>query len=144
MFYWTLTLKDGNEIQIPPTMVDKVKAKLVGGEPIVTKAATIMPLEVKSFRQSSQRYDQQLLIEAASAAFKEPMIEGRTIKARWVKKPVTKAEWSRHLQAIPGYRLLDNGEDGMLWVAFVMPVHLIDPSKVEYCSENDINLLTKH
>lgn len=141
--YWELTLRDGTKVQIPPEGVEVVQRRWDQGRPISTRRQVIPPNQIVSFEQTSRVKTDVPLIEAAAQAFKEPMeeeVNGEiVIQARWVKKQVTQREWEKFYSASGYKRLPDEG--GMVVVAFRLPTHQID-SKVSYCSDSDIKVLT--
>ena len=143
-YYWELVQYDGTRIEVPPEAVPVVQRRWDNGEPIHTSDMTIPANQIKFFRKTSKRHSAQPLLEAAAQAFNEPVIDEATnsIKARWVKKHVPQREYTKHYAQIPAYRKL--GEDsGMIVVAFAQPVHMIDTNKVEYCTEEEIQQLTR-
>ena len=141
-YYWDLTLRDGTVVEIPPAGVDVVKRRMASGQTINTKTMSIPPNEIKSFRQTERIHTEQPLLEAAAAAFDSPVYnEDGDIKVRWVKKSVPADRYNRFYSASPGYRKLGN-DNGMVVVAFRLPVHQIDINKVSYCSDDEIRQLT--
>ena len=141
-YYWELKTYDGQTIEIKPGSVDVVRRRLANGEPINTASVTIPAKQVQSFNKTDKRYTDQALIDSAAQAFREPQIkETGHIEAVWVKKLVTHDKYNRYYSASPGYKKL--GEvSGMVEVAFQLPVHLVDTSKVSYCTAQDEQLLT--
>lgn len=141
-FYWDLTLKDGRVIPVKPEYADGIKQKLSAKEPLVTSNGVIPFSEVKGFDKTSRHFTTTPLLEEVAQAFNEPMYNDEgDIKARWVKKQVTSGEYSKHYSKI-GYRRL-NDYNGMVWVAFALPVHIIDLNKVSYCTQEEVSQLTK-
>lgn len=147
--YWKLTLKDGRSIDIPPQAVELVKAKMTKREPIHTSQESIPFAEIVSFERSSKRIgsaQKQLQIEAAQA-FGDPIVtDAGEVKARWVKKEVSRAEYDRKYAKHSNYRYLSES-DGMVSVAFVLPLHMFDKTYMEYCTideERKLEGLTKH
>lgn len=147
VFYWNLTLKDGRVIPIPPKGVAIVQRKMAAREPIITNESTIPFSEIRGFDKSSRRLAQQsLLPEEVAQAFDEPIITKdknglEMVKARWVKKQVTTHEYAK--QYAKNYRRLGDTDGGMVWVAFVMPVHKIDTRRLTYCTTDDIKTLER-
>lgn len=146
-YVWLLTTKDGREVKIPPTAVDAVRRKITAREAIATTTATIPFSEVKSFYKTAEKMVTVPLLEEAARAFNEPVVTeledgSRAVKARWVKKQVTNDEWARYYSK-GSYRRLEDGDAGLVWIAFVLPAHQIDSSKHSYCTPDEIRLLTK-
>lgn len=139
-YYWELQLRDGQKISVPPAGVPIVQRKMSAKEAIPTSTMTIPYADIVRFVKTSRRFTDVKLIEDAARAFNEPVYtEDGAIKARWVKRQVTPQEYSSYY-AKGNYRRLGE-EDGMVWVAFVLPVHKIDFNKVEYCTvEEERNL----
>jgi hypothetical protein len=150
-FYWELIQFDGTVLSIPPKAVELVKRKISNNEPINTPNAIIPANQVKSFRITDRPFNSQPLLEAASQAFKEPIyvqVEGmggrmyEAIAARWVKRTVTQDKWNRYYSSIPSYRKLDD-IGGMVVMAFVKPIHDIDPLVTPYCTEDEVRKLER-
>ena len=141
--YWELKTKDGASIQIPPSAVDIVKRRWDAGQPIHTTALTVSPRDIVSFEKSTKIWSEVPLVEAAAQAFHEPIVSENGIVARWVKKDVTQGEFNQFYSKNPAYRKLKN-DAGLVVVAFKLPVHLCDESKVQYCTNDDIMSLTNN
>ena len=141
--YWELKTKDGASIQIPPSAVDIVKRRWDAGQPIHTTARTVPPRDIVSFEKSTKILSEVPLVEAAAQAFNEPIVSENGIVARWVKKDVTQGEFNQFYSKNPAYRKLKN-DAGLVVVAFKLPVHLCDESKVQYCTNDDIMSLTNN
>lgn len=149
VYYWRLTLKDGRSLDIPPQAVDLVKKKMETRTPIATTNEVIPFAEIVSFERSSRRIgsaQKQLQIEAAQA-FGEPIItDAGEVKACWAKKQVSRAEYDRKYAKHSNYKYLYES-DGMVTVAFVIPLHMFDKTYMEYCTideERKLEGLTKH
>lgn len=147
-YYWNLTLRDGRVIPIPPKAIDVVKRKMATREPIITSESSIPFSLIQSFDKSSRRAGQQSLLEEVAQAFGEAIItqdedNNDMVKARWVKKQVTNQEYASYYSKGHMYRKLGATDGGMVWVAFVVATHLMDSTKVEYCSREDIKQLTR-
>lgn len=143
-FYWDLTLKDGRVVPIPPNAVATVRRKMTAKDPISTTDGVIPFSEIKGFDRTSRRKIEVPLLEEAAAAFNEPLFnDDKEVKARWVKKEVTALEYARFYGPSPGYRRLGTDPSGLVWVAFVLPVHKIDQSRVSICTPGEIKELTK-
>lgn len=144
-FYWQILLYDGSTIDIPPDAVETVRRKWKNKEPIDLNHRSIPSGQIKDFSQSDKIYSQQPLLEAASQAFNEPVINpDESIASRWVKKAVTGPKWDKHYSAHPAYRRLGE-ENGMVMVAFRLPIHAIDVNKTPYCTEQEVEQLqVKH
>lgn len=120
-YYWALTLKDKTSIDIPPAMVPVVKRKITNRESINMRTRAVLYAEIESFVKTSKVYTEQALVEAASQAFREPLInEDGSIQAKWVKRSVTASDAAR----MPHYKRLPD-EDGMIVVAYRLPTHQI-------------------
>lgn len=138
-FYWEIIQFDGTVTEIPPEFVDIVRRKMERNEPISTTNMTIPANQIKTFRQTSKLFGQQNLLEGAAQAFNTPiMTEDKSMEMRFVKKPVTPAEWNKHYSGIPAYEKLPN-ENGMIMVGFWLPTHQIDLTKVTYADSTTIN-----
>lgn len=153
-FYWQITERDGTVTRIPPDSVEVVQRRWGEGKPIHTNTRSIAANQITSFRISNQRYTgqpEQKLLEDASQVFNEPIysqVEGlhgrkyEAVQARWVKTVVTMERWQRYYSSIPSYHLL--GEvNGMAEVAFLVATHDIDVNKTPYCSNAEVQRLTK-
>src|SRR5690242_4882930 len=126
---WELLLKDGRVIDIPPTAVETVKRRWEEHKPINLKSESIPWNDIAKFAKTGKTWGQQLLADGAAQAFKEPVLhEDGSIEFRWVRKDVSGHQWATHFSKIPSYRMLKN-EDGLITMAFKLPVHLIDQSK---------------
>lgn len=141
-YYWEIIQFDGTRTEIPPEAVPVVKRRWENGQPIHTTNESIPANQIKTFRKTAKPYGQQPLLEAVAAAFDDPVItEDGSIKARWVKKTVSQAEWKK-LGGTGAYRkLADDG--GLIVVGFMLPVHQIDLQIVDYCTEQEIQQLTR-
>jgi hypothetical protein len=141
MYYWTLKLKDETEIRIPPHQVEVVKKQIRSRGTISTKLREILFSEVESFQASEERYSpNQSMINAVSQAFNEPIYtEDGSIEAHWVKKPVPRQKWDK-FYAPSGYKMLEESGASIM-IAFVVPTHLIDTSRVQYCTKEELEKL---
>lgn len=136
-YYWTLTLKDGTTLAIPPSAVSVVKRKLEAREPVNTTNQVILYSEIKGFEKSSRRYTAVPLLEEVAQAFREPMVtDDNAIKARWVKKEVTTSEYEKYYSKNGAYRKL-GGDSGLVMIAFVVPTHLIDTNRMDYVTKEE-------
>lgn len=125
-YYWNLTLKDGRVIPVPPKAVSVIKRKMTNREPIHSKHETIPFSEIKGFERSSRRFTDVKLLEEAAQAFKEPVVTEDGVKARWVKKQVTQSEYDKYYAKSIMYRMVGQTE-GMVMVAVLLPIHMINP-----------------
>lgn len=162
-YYWELkygTRDDMRSALIAPDKVEVIAKRLGNGDPIYLSTAVIPANQVRSFEQTDKAYGQQKLLEDASQAFKEPIetdmgeqnflkADGTTgtvhykgIKGRWVKMEVTQNKWEKFYSAIAGYKLL-RIEGGIATVAFILAVHDINQQKTPYCTEQEIQQLTR-
>lgn len=154
-FYWNLTLKDGRVIPIPPQAVDAINNKLKNRQQIVTTEFTVPFWEVKSFDRTSRRKEQASLLEddpvlqeEVARAFNEPIVtqdeNGRDmVKAAWIKKEVTSQEWANHAKS-GSYKHLERTQNGMVWMAFTMPLHQIKPNIHIKCTQEEIRQLSHY
>lgn len=141
-YYWELMQHDGTRIEIPPSGVEVVKRRMEAGDPIHTRTAVIPVNQIKFFRITDKPFQQERLLEDVARVFRDPQInEDGSISSRWVKKHVTNDRFNRHYSQIPAYRSL--GEDnGMVMIAFKLPIHDIDLEHVQYCSDDEVIRLT--
>lgn len=136
-YYWNLILKEGRVLSIPPSAVALVQKRMTNREPILTTHETIPFSEIKGFEKSSKRFTDMKVLEEAARAFKEPIItEDNAIKARWMKKDITRAEYDRKASKSGIYRFLGES-DGMVTVAMVIPTHAINLTYMNYCTEEE-------
>lgn len=139
-YMWELITFEGTRFEIPPDAVDMVKRKMGNREPINTRNETIPSNQIKTFRKTDKPHSPQLLIEDVARAFDEPMLtEDGSIQTKWVKKAVTQERWNRHYSHHPYKKLRE--ENGMLLIAFKLPVHLINQSLTPYCTDDELNIL---
>lgn len=136
-YYWNLILKDGRVLPIPPRGVPVVQRKINAKEPIHTKSEMIPFSEVKGFEQTSRRHTDVKLLEDTARAFNEPVVTDQgEVKARWVKKHVSQAEYDKYYAKSIMYRKIADTE-GMVAVAMLLPVHKIDFQVHEYCTPEE-------
>lgn len=144
-FYWELKYGDFKEprsVMIAPDTVAALQRRWDNGQNIHLKTGTVPANQIRSFEITDKPFGEQRLIESAAQAFKEPIFHGDAIEVKWVKQIVTRDKHARHYSQIPGYRYL--GEDnGMAVIAFRKATHEIDPSVTPYCTEDEINTLTR-
>lgn len=143
-YYWDLKLKDGRVFPIPPKAVELIKRKIAEKKPIITTEFTVPFSEVKGFDKTSRklRDESTKLLEESAQAFGFPIItEEGAVKARYVKKEVTSHEWSTYYSKGSYKNLLS--ENGMVWIAFTLPVHQIDPSRHSYLTPDEEKRLTR-
>lgn len=139
-YFWELVQRDGTITLIPPAGVELVKKRMANKDPINTRTETIPYAQIDHFRVTDKPFSSQTLLEAAARAFNDPQITEGGIKARWVKKTVTAANYAKHYSNIPAYRKLAD-EGPMVVIAFRLPVHSIDPESMSYCTEDEIDKL---
>jgi hypothetical protein len=90
---------------------------------------------------TSKAFGHQPLLEAAAQAFDEPLInDDGSMICRWVKKQVTNREYNKHYAAVPAYRKLTE-QNGLVTVAFFLPIHEADLDKVDYCEDSEVRKL---
>lgn len=138
LIYWVDNPRETSRLEIPPSGVQVIQRRMDNGQPIHTaRSGTIPANKISGFRPTDRQYNPQPLLEAAAHAFNEPVFNGETIVSRWVKKPVPQDKWNRYYAAQPSYRNVgDMG--GMTMMAFKQPVHQIDLTVVQYCTEEEI------
>lgn len=136
-YYWELVEREGTVTKIPPDAVEVVKRRMEQGQPINLKTRSIPANQITSFHISEKPFSATPLIEQVAKAFNEPLIndEGE-VQARWVKKLVPSNKWEK-FYAPSGYKFLGE-ENGMVWVAFILPSHLIDATATPYCTSEEI------
>jgi hypothetical protein len=140
-YYWNLELDDGRVIPIPPKGVDKVRRWFNAKEPIALRDESIPFAQVTGFSKSSRRFTDVKLIEDTARAFNEPVVtEEGAVKARWVKKHVTRKEYDKYYAKSIMYKYLTDTE-GMVAVAILLPVHMIDPQVHENCTPEEAKKL---
>jgi hypothetical protein len=142
-FYWKITERDNTVTYIRPSDVATVKRRMDNGQPIHTTNRSIPASQIASFTKSDKPTDQQLLLEGAARAFNEPLLEDGAVVCKWVCKPVTQQEFNRSYAQFPAYHFLSE-MDGMVDVAFRVPVHQIDYHKVRECNVDEIARLTRN
>lgn len=141
-FYWELITKDDSVYEIPPQAVDVVKKRMNNHDPINLSSATIPFSEIKAFRASEKPFTTTPLLEAASQAFNEPMLnDDGSIVGKWVKKTVPNRLYTKHHAHVPSYKFLNN-DGGMTEIAFFLPVHEINHTLTE-CTESEVRQLTR-
>lgn len=142
MFYWELIQHDGTRLEIPPNGVDVIKRRMEQGQVIHTAHSGSIPAnQIKTFRPTEKPFTDMALLESASQAFNEPVYTEDGILARWVKKQVPQSKWDKYY-APTGYRKLHD-MNGMVTVAFRLPVHQINQLVTPYCSSDEVKMLTK-
>jgi hypothetical protein len=152
-YYWEIILRDGTTYEIKPQVVDLVRKRMAEKMPINLRSATIIPSDIVKFRQTDKPANQPPLLEEAAQAFREPIYTETIVdyggepykytgvQARWVKKRVTQAQWQNYHSKTMDKRLDD--EDGMVVIAYVLPVHSIDLNEVQYCTEDEVAKLSR-
>lgn len=140
-YYWEIIRKDEPPVYIPPDKVEQVNKLWKAKEPIPTTNETVQPYTIIAFRISAKRYFRTPLLEEAAQAFNSPVLTDEGIQARWVKRLVPRRMYDKHYGSIPGYHMLSE-QNGLVFVAYRLPVHLINLGEVEYCSQHEIERLT--
>lgn len=133
-YYWHIELYSGEIIKVKPdpqkiTAIQTLIAKQEGA--ITTPTRSIVIKAIKDFRLSDEPYTDQKLLEDVAQAFREPLYTEDAISSRWVKKSVPRRRWDTHYSKIPSYRLLEDNY-GTVTIAFILPVHAINLSLVQY------------
>jgi len=140
-YYWKLEFKDGNSVLINPRYATEIKRQLKE-ERMLTTADWVRSIsDIKSFEKTSQPLKTYKRIgaaeEAVARAFNEPILnDDGSVAAKWVKKPITKIEWTKYYMKQPSYKLLNDYE-----VAFRLPTHLIDLTKCTELTEQEIDTI---
>lgn len=147
-YYWRLTTKQNQSVMIPPSAVAIVRRRMEAREPINTTSLTVPYSEIKSFERTARKATSIPLLEEVAQAFDEPILIDQddgtvAVKARWVKKEVTNAEYGGYYAKHPSYQKIDGSGDGLVTVAFVVAVHNIDTNSVSYCTAEEVRELTK-
>ena len=145
-YLWELTYGDyrnPKSVMVPPDSVAVVKRRWDAGSPIHTSAGSIPARDIRGFEMSATPHSDQHLLEAASQAFREPEYneDGSTI-VEWVKKVIPQPVYQKRYDGIPAYRILSN-VGGLVTIAFRLPVHEINLTKVEQCTDEEVNSLTR-
>lgn len=145
-YFWELTYgdyKNPKTVMIPPDAVAVVKRRWDANQPIHTSAGSIPAREIRGFEMSAQPYSDQRLLESAAQAFREPEFNpDGSMVVEWVKKVIPQPVYQKRYDGIPAYRVLSN-VGGLVTMAFRLPIHQIDITKVEYCSVEETTMLTK-
>lgn len=140
-YYWRITEFDGTETDIPPTAVEQVKRRWDNGQAIHTSNASIPANQIKSFRPTDKVEGQQLLLEEASRAFREPLFNtDGSAAARWVKRRVPLQLYNRRYSGIPAYHTLES-DGSMVTMGFRVMVEYFNPETMDYCDANEISRL---
>jgi hypothetical protein len=149
-YFWELKLRDGTKIPIPPEFVGVVKRKMEAKEPITTSRSVIPFAQVDGFDKTAKKRTDNKLLEDVAVAFKEPLVRTRefadgtndeAVSVKWVKKQVSQREWDTYYSKGSYKRL--NSEAGIVIVAMLVPTHLVDTSRMEYCTSVELTELTK-
>lgn len=141
--YWIIELWDGEQIKVKPENAPLVQKKIATGEgSINTPDRTIIIKNIKDFRETTERYTDQKLIEAGAQAFNEPVIENDSVMCRMVKKSVTRREYTKHYAHLSAYRKIGE-QDNYIVIMWLQPIHLIDYELVEEITQDDERRLAK-
>jgi len=136
-YYWQLVLKDNRTVLIPPKGVEVVRHKMATRQPIHTRAEMIPFSEIKGFEKTSKRFTNVQVVEETARALNEPVVtDSNEVKARWVKKQVSKSEYDKKYAKVSFYRYLSEG-NGFITVAFLCPIHKINLHEVAYCTTDE-------
>ena len=140
-YYWELEQFDGTKTQIPPHAVGTVKRRWDENQPIHLNIGSIPANQIKKFTPTDVVYSKQILLDDVSRIFNEPMInDDGHILCVWVKKNVTQAKYDKYYAPHIGYKRLGDF-NGMVTVAFRLPIHAIDLNLVEFCDTEEIERL---
>lgn len=144
--YWHLETWDKEIIKVKPDpkTVKYIQELMNKGEgSIMTPTRSIAVKSIKDFRLSDEPYTDQKLLEEASQAFNEPVLnQSGNVESRFVKKSVPRRRWDNHYRFISAYRLLSQNEASIM-IAFRLPVHQIDHARVQELSQSDEQYLAK-
>jgi hypothetical protein len=145
-FYWQLSFgdfKNPSTLMIPPSEVTKVKERWDKKLPIHTSAGSIPASNIRGFEMSNKVFRDQKLLEDAVRAFREPEYNADdSLIVDWVKITVPLPIYQKRYQTIPAYWMLGN-DGSQVTVAFRLPTYLIDVSRQEYCTAEEITTLTR-
>lgn len=146
MNYWHLELWDKEIIKIAPKGDNVINIQNELKKPqgtIVMPDRVINIKNIKEFRLSDEHYTDQKLLEETSLVFNDPQLnKDGSVKSRYVKKGVPRRKWDTFYRYNSAYKML--GEDGnYVMIAFIVPVHQIDHSKVQELTPNDLMSLSK-
>lgn len=141
-YLWEIVERDGTITPIPPTAVELVQRRWDAGQAIHTEQRSIPAHQIKSFSRSNRPYSRVPLLEAAAGAFNMPLESEVGIICRWVKKSVTQQQYNKFNSHIPAYHWLSEG-GGLVSIGFMCPAHLVEKQSVEYCTEDEIVILTR-
>lgn len=149
-YYWELVLRDGTQIEVPPTAVQVIQRRMGNKEAINLRTRSVPYSEIKDFRQTDKSYGAVPLIDEAARAFKEPIyteteehgIKYVGVKATWVKRRVTQERWQNYYSKQMNRKLSEEG--GMVLMAYVLPIHSIDLNEVQYCTPEEIAKLDRN
>jgi hypothetical protein len=146
-YYWHIETWDKEIIKVKPDPqadIDYIQQLISKGEgAVLTPTRSISVKNIKDFRLSDEPYVNQKLLETNNALLGRPTYtkEGSVI-ARWVKKQVPARRWQSFYSANPAYHLLSS-DNSLVTMAFLLPIHLIDHSKVEELSDDEEYKLSK-
>ena len=146
--YWDLTMKDGTVIPVKPQHVLEIKRQMRESKHLITSDWTKNVSDIKSFEKTSRlvrplnalQGGAEDLEEGAAKAFHTPVYDNEAVRAKWVKRQVSRREWIATYSKIPAYRELDGGGSFVI-MAYRLPVHLIDDTKVSYLTNMEIDKL---
>lgn len=142
-YYWEIVEFDGTVTQIPPEAHDVIQRRWDNNQAIHTTNHSIPANQIKKFRITDKPYGEQPLLEAAAQAFRQPVYHEDAVVARWVKRSVPQQMYNRRYAGIPAYRSLGEN-NGMIMMAFRVPVHLIDVAQQTECTEDEVHKLDKN
>lgn len=134
---------DLHTVKIPPDSVPLITRKIANKQPInLSNNAVVLPGQVKEFEPSDIPFGEENLLEEASRAFNEPLHTSSGLASKWVKKTVTMGKFEKFYSISPGYHPLAE-INGMMTVAFKLPVHVINQQITPYCTDNEVLTLTR-
>lgn len=143
--YWHLIKWDGEVIKVKPENVEFVQAKLDTSEGFIkTPNRSIAVKDIKDFVESDEIFTDHKLLEGASKAFNDPVInDSDDVVCRWVKKSVPKRQYTRYYMHFPAYRRLRE-DDSYVTIAWKQPVHQINNQLTdELTQEDELNMSTR-
>lgn len=143
-FYWNLILWDGETIKVKPENAELVQNKLSSGEGFIkTKTRSIAVKGVKDFVESSERFIDQKLLEGSAQAFDYAVLNpDGSVVYRWVKKSVTRREYTKYYAPTPAYKKIGENSNYVI-VSWKQPVHLIDNQRMEELTQDEELRLAK-
>lgn len=146
-YYWELKygdFRDPKSLMIPPSAVQSIQRRWDNNQPIHTSQGDVAPSQIKSFEPTDKPFNPPLLIAEVARAFNEPILDDDgDVVCKWVKKTMPTNLYTRYYAMSHGYHKLGD-QNGMTIVALFLPVHQIDPTVLQDCTEEEIRRLTNN